>query len=245
MFEQSFTEIALLCSMGCGAAFVQRVSGFGFGIFIMTALPYLLPSYGEATTLSGMLAMVTSFIICMKMRRYIRWRLLLPTLITFLEVSFFAVQFVALAGDGLMKKILGGILIFASIWFLWLNDRVHIPSNMPMQISMGGLSGILGGLFGMQGPPVVLYYLSTLKSKEEYMAILQTYFLIGNIFLTVYRARCGFLTDIVMVSWCYGIVAILIGTFLGTLVFRKLSMPILRKIIYIYMAISGVIAILQ
>ena len=33
-----------------GAAFVQRTTGFGFGIFIMTVLPWLMPSYGEATT---------------------------------------------------------------------------------------------------------------------------------------------------------------------------------------------------
>ena len=31
-----------------GAAFVQRTTGFG--IFIMTVLPWLMPSYGEATT---------------------------------------------------------------------------------------------------------------------------------------------------------------------------------------------------
>lgn len=38
------------------ASFTQRVTGFGFGIIVMTVLPYLLPSYGEATALSGLLA---------------------------------------------------------------------------------------------------------------------------------------------------------------------------------------------
>lgn len=236
-------DTAILFMMSLGAAFVQRVSGFGFGIFIMTALPYLLPSYGEATTLSGLLACVTSTIISIRLRHFIRWKKLLPMLITFCIVSFFAVQFVAMAGDGLMKKILGGILIFASVWFLFFNERVRVPSNMPMQISMGTLSGVLGGLFGMQGPPVVLYYLATLKSKEEYMAILQTYFLIGNLFMTCYRARCGFLTSTVLSNWCFGIAAVLIGTFIGTLVFNKLSMKILRRVVYIYMAISGLIAL--
>ena len=236
-------DTLILLLMSFGAAFVQRVAGFGFGIFIMTALPYLLPSYGEATTLSGLLASVTSLIISIRMRKYILWNELLPMLITFCIVSFFAVQFVAMAGDGLMKKILGAILIFASIWFLWFNDRVRVPSNMPMQISMGTLSGMLGGLFGMQGPPVVLYYLATLKTKEEYMAVLQFYFLIGNLFMTMYRAQCGFLTETVITHWCYGIMAVLCGTWIGTLVFKHISMPMLRKVIYVYMAISGFIAI--
>ena len=29
------------------ASFIQRVSGFGFGIFMMTILPLVMPSYGR------------------------------------------------------------------------------------------------------------------------------------------------------------------------------------------------------
>ena len=36
------------------ASFTQRVSGFGFGIIAMTVFSFALPSYGEATALSGM-----------------------------------------------------------------------------------------------------------------------------------------------------------------------------------------------
>ena len=41
-----------------GSGFVQRTTGFGFGIFIMKLLPFLMPSYGEATTLSGLLVIL-------------------------------------------------------------------------------------------------------------------------------------------------------------------------------------------
>ena len=39
--------------LSIGVSFVQRTTGFGFGIFIMTMLPLFLPTYGETTTLSG------------------------------------------------------------------------------------------------------------------------------------------------------------------------------------------------
>ena len=39
--------------LSIGASFVQRTTGFGFGIFIMAMLPYFMPTYGEATTLIG------------------------------------------------------------------------------------------------------------------------------------------------------------------------------------------------
>ena len=234
----------LLFLMSLGAAFVQRVSGFGFGIFIMTVLPYIMPSYGEATTLSGLMAMVTSLIIAIRNYRYLHWKKLFIILFTFLIVSYIAVQFVSIASDGILKKLLGGILIFASIWFLFLSKRVHLPATVPVQISMGTISGLMGGFFGMQGPPAVLYFISSAKQKEEYMAMAQMYFLLGNIFMTGYRAQCGYLTAAVLHGWCCSIVAVLIGTTLGSIVFRFVSLDILRKIIYAYMAISGIIALL-
>lgn len=240
-----FTASALLLfGASLGAAFVQRVSGFGFGIFIMTILPYLLPSYGESTTLSGLLAMVTSAIIVYKMYHFIQWKKLLPILLTFLIVSYFSVCFVASASEGFLKQILGGILILVSIYFFFFSDKLKLKPTMFVQISMGIISGMMGGLFGMQGPPAVLYFIACTDRKEDYMALAQTYFLVGNLMMSFYRAQNGFLTPEVMHAWCYGVPAVLVGTWIGTLVFHRISITLLRRIIYAYMAISGVVAIL-
>ncbi len=45
------------------ASFIQRVSGFGFGIFVMMFFPFFLPSYGESVMLSGLLAGSTALLI--------------------------------------------------------------------------------------------------------------------------------------------------------------------------------------
>lgn len=237
-------QLLLLCFMCLGAAFVQRVSGFGFGIFIMTALPYLLPSYGEATTLSGALALVTSVVIVSRMWAYISWRKLLPILFTFLVVSWFAVQFVAHSGDGLLKRILGAVLILASIYFYFLSDKIRIKPTLPMQIGLGTVSGFMGGLFGMQGPPAVLYFLASTEKKDEYMALAQTYFLVGNSVMTIYRAHNGFFSHEVALSWCCGLPMVLLGTWLGAKVFRRIPIRLLRKIIYAYMGMSGLFALI-
>ena len=42
--------------------------------------------------------------------------------------------------------------------------------------------------FGMQGPPAVLYFIQSEPTKEHYMAMAQTYFLIGNVMMTIVRA---------------------------------------------------------
>lgn len=229
--------------MAFGAAFVQRVTGFGFGIFIMTVLPYLLPSYGEATTLSGMLSIMTAVPMLGYIWRHVDWRKLLPILITFLIVSWGAVRIVSLAGDGLLKRILGAVLILAAAWFYFFSDKVRLRPTMSVQIGMGSISGMMGGLFGMQGPPAVLYFLATAKDKNEYMALSQAYFLIGNVMMTLYRAQQGYLTQAVGIGWCCGVVAVIVAVWVGGKVFDRLSSQMLRKIVYIYMAASGLLAL--
>lgn len=240
--QETTIFLVLMC---IGAAFVQRVSGFGFGIFIMTVLPYLMPSYGEATTLSGLCALSTSLVIAIRHRKYLKWNKLWFLMIVFLISSFFAVHFVSQAGDGLLKTFLGIMLIIASLWFFLLAGKVHLKPNKPTQTILGTLSGIMGGLFGMQGPPAVLYFVETTETKEEYMAIAQTYFLIGNVMMTLYRAYYGFLTTTVLTDYCFGIFGVIVGTILGSYAFKRMSLPTLKKIIYAYMAISGIICLIS
>ena len=110
---------------------------------------------------------------------------------------------------------------------------------------MGSISGIMGGLFAMQGPPAVLYFIAAENEKEKYMAMTQTYFLFGNIFMSIVRAINGYLTFAVAQGWLYACIGIVIGGFIGNKVFEKVQTKTLRKIVYGYMAISGIVAILS
>lgn len=235
----------LLIFFAFAAAFLQRVSGFGFGILIMTVLPYVMGSYGEATALSGLLAMVTSGIVVAQTFRTIPWRKLLPILVTFVIVSWFAVLIVAHQPGELIHKILGVVLILASIWFFFFSERVRLRPSVGVQVSLGTLSGMMGGLFGMQGPPAVVYFLSASRGKAEYAALSQAYFLIGNVIMTLFRWQHGFVTVAVGRAWLVAIVAVLLGGWVGSKVFERLSSGAVRKVAYAYMAISGVITLLR
>lgn len=236
--------IVFLILFAVGAAFIQRTTGFGFGIFIMTILPHLLPSYGEATALSGLLAMVTSAIIVCRTYRYIVWRNLLPILSVFIVFSIVAIEFLSIMRSETLHIILGITLILAAVYFWFFSGRIKVKPNIATQASLGTLSGFMGGFFGMQGPPAVLYFLSVSDTKEKYIALAQSYFLIGNLMMTIYRSHAGFVSPIVIHSWLLCIPAVLLGTWIGAKVYQRIPLPLLRKIVYVYIAISGVIALL-
>jgi uncharacterized membrane protein YfcA len=114
-----------------------------------------------------------------------------------------------------------------------------------VQVGAGTLNGLMGGFFGMQGPPAVLYFIQSEPTKEHYMAMAQTYFLIGNVMMTGVRTYNGFLTSTVLTDYCFGLGGVVIGTCLGAYVFKHIPNRIFRYIVYAYITVSGVFILLS
>lgn len=237
----SITEIFLLA---LGASFVQRTTGFGFGIFIMTHLPFLMPSYGEATALSGLLALTTSLIAAWKYRRTITWKRLIPILSVFLVISSAAICLLPLIHEEMLRRILGAVLIAVSIYFTFFSTRIRFGTTLPYQIGAGTISGLMGGFFGMHGPPAVLYFISSEPDKEHYMGMIQTYFVITNAIMTLVRAMNGFVTSAVGKNYVFCLAAIAAGSVLGSWTFRHIPGKIFPYVVYGYIGISGIIILM-
>ena len=239
---ENILEIFLLAT---GASFVQRTTGFGFGIFIMTLLPFLMPSYGEATALSGLLALTTSMIAAYKYRSKITWKRLLPILSVFLVTSTISICILKGIQEYSLRKILGIVLIFVSIWFAFLSKRIKFGTTLPYQIGAGSISGLMGGFFGMHGPPAVLYFISSEPDKEHYMGMIQTYFVITNAMMTIVRASNGFVTSAVGKSYLFCLGAIAIGSIIGSWAFDRIPGRKFPYIVYGYIGVSGIIILLN
>ena len=222
-------------------SFLQRVCGFGFGIFIMTILPYLMPSYQEATALSGFLSLIQSGIVLISVRKFLNIKNLYGIFLSFCVFSFFAIKFVSVSESNNLRIILGVVLIFLAMYFLFFSKKATAKPTLKWQISLGGLSGVMGGLFGMHGPAAVVYFLSSEKSKENYLAIAQAYFVITNIYMSFFRAEYGFVTTKVGFALLYALPGIFLGIFFGKKIFDKINSQTLKKIIYYYMILAGII----
>ena len=227
--------------LAAGASFVQRTTGFGFGIFIMTLLPFIMPSYAEATALSGLLALTTSSVIAFRLRKNVTWNRLIPILVTFIIISAVSICFLTRIHDNSLRRILGIVLIITGLYFAFFNKKIKIGTTVPWQVGAGTLSGIMGGFFGMQGPPAVLYFISSEPSKECYMAMTQMYFCIGNAMMTIVRACNGFVTADVGKGYAIGLGGLVLGLLLGEWTFKRIPGKIFPYLVYTYICISGFI----
>ena len=236
-------NILYIVLLATGASFVQRTTGFGFGIFIMTALPFLMPSYAEAVTLSGVLSLTSSTVVMIKYLKYVSWRRLLPILATFFVMSSVAIFMLEKIEGRTMRIILAIILILISLYFSFIKEKLQklIRPTIGWCLGTGTIGGVMGGLFGMQGPPVVLYLINSESDKNHYMGMIQTYAVATNVIMLAVRAYNGYLTPAVGSAYIYSLGGLAVGVIAGNLAFRLLSDRVFTYIVYAYIGISGLI----
>ena len=233
--------------LAIGASFIQRTIGFGFGIFIMTALPFLMPSYAEAVTLSGMLSLTSAAVVMVKYVKYVTWKRFLPITFAFVIFSTIAICMLDKIEGPIMRRILGVTLIFLCFYFSFFKDKLQklIRPTTPWQLGAGSLSGVMGGLFGMHGPPVVLYLIVSEPDKNHYMGMIQTYAVITNLTMLAVRAYNGNLTPAVGTTYIYALGGLVIGVLAGSMAFKHIPNRIFTYLVYTYIGISGLIILIS
>lgn len=229
--------------LAAGASFVQRTVGFGFGIFIMTALPFLMPSYGEAVTLSGLLSLTSATVVMVKYMKFVSWKRLLPVVAAFVIFSTLATAMLDKIEGPSIRVILGIMLVVISLYFSFFKEKLQkiITPTRGWQLGTGTASGLMGGFFGMHGPPVVLYLIASEPDKDHYMGMIQTYAVITNISLLVARGYNGYLTSTVGTTYLYALGGLALGVIAGNWAFRRIPNKLFSYIVYAYIGISGLI----
>ena len=237
----SLSNIVLICLISACAGFIQRVSGFGLGIFVMLFLPHMMPSHTAAAAISGFFSCGTSTYNSVKYRKNIPFKTVLPPLIASLVTIPVAVHFSASVSEDFFKRLLGIVLIILSIYFLFFNSRISIRPTVKNGAFAGALGGTLNGLFSTGGPPAVLYFTHATPDNMAYFSAIQFYFCITNIYATIFRVINGVFNFEILICSLIGFAACMVGDFIGVSVFNKLDSVKLKMIIYIGMIISGVL----
>lgn len=234
----------LLFLLAACASFVQRVTGFGFGIFIMMFLPYIMPYYNEAVALSGLLSGTTAFLIIIRKLRYICWRRMFLILLANIAVSYFVIMHMSSAGGDFLRHCLGIALILVALYFIFVEGRLKFSfESRWLQLSLGAISGIMGAMFAMPGPPVVLYGVNVIEDKEKYMATMQAFWLLFNMFYLLFRSSGSYYTSATPQLWLVGLAGLSVGLFFGAKCFNALDRKMFKRAVYLFMIVSGIVAL--
>ncbi len=241
MNNMNLVDLLLVVLVGAGGGFVQRVSGFGLGIFVMIFLPHFMPSHIAAATISSFFSCGTSTYNAILYRKNASYKTVLPMICAALISIPVAVYFSARVSSEIFEILLGAVLIIISLYFLFFSRRISIKPTIVNGVLSGALGGTLGGLFSTGGPPAVLYLTNASKDNITYFATIQFYFCFTNIYATVMRAINGVVTPYILIYSAVGLIGCMVGDFIGKKVFDRLDSDKLKLIIYIGMILSGIL----
>lgn len=231
--------IALICLLG---ATVQASCGFGFAMVVMGVLASLMASLGEAAGLSNLLMLCVSAVFMLRLRGRICWKGVLWPLVGHLPVSFFMVRLVAADANGVLRTVLGCVLIALAVYLFAFQGRLHIRMTPLSSILTGVASGALGGLFCMGGVPMALYLIS-MEEKEDYLATIQTFFTIVAAYSVILHLSSGFITASVLKTFPFALIAVAAGAWIGKKIFDRVDRETLKRLVYLFMCASGILLI--
>lgn len=234
-------DILLLIAIGIGAGFVQRVSGFGLGIFTMIFLPHFMPSHTFAAAIASLASSVTSTYNAVRYRKNISYKIAVPMICAAAVSIPVAVRLSSIVSGNVFHILLGVVLILLSLYFLFFNKRIRMKPTVLNGVFAGTLGGTLGGMFSTGGPPAVLYLSTATSDNLTYFATISFYFCFTNVYTTTVRILDGMINGQILLYAAVNMVGCLLGDSLGRIVFDKLDSNKLKRVIYIGMIISGIL----
>jgi uncharacterized protein len=112
-------------------------------------------------------------------------------------------------------------------------------------LACGFCAGVLGGAYGMNGPPLVIYGAIRRWSAQHFRATLQGYFLPASIIGMAGYWVAGLWTSTVTHYYLLSLPFTLLGVFLGRVINHRLHGEAFLKFIYLGLASIGAILLVQ
>lgn len=221
------------------ATLVRSTFGFGESLVAVPLFSLLMP-INIAVPLSVLISVLVALVVVVQDHRQIhlhsaKWLILfaLPGIPIGLLILIYGNELVVKTGLGIL------IILYALYALFGTNAMRLDKDNKAWLFTCGFLSGILGGAYGLNGPPLVVYGNMRRWSAKEFRATLQGYFLPASfIGILGYFAK-GLITLQVGKYFLVCLVAALPAIFLGRYLNHRLKDNAFFKYVYAGLLLIG------
>lgn len=146
----------------------------------------------------------------------------------------------------LVKAALGIMILLFALFCLSgsLRFRLHHESRTWL-LTCGFFAGILGGAYGMNGPPLVIYGSLRQWTAQHFRATLQAYFLPASVLGMCGYLSAGLWTPVVTHDYLISLPVAVPAVFLGRAINHRLSAAAFSRYIYFGLAAIGLALLAQ
>jgi len=233
-------EILLVAGFCVVGSATQGLSGFGFGIILVAALPPLGLPLREVVVLITLLVVPNLAIGLWRLRRDVSLRRVGWLMAgTPLGIPV-GIYLLTRGAPWLVHGLLGVVLVFAAVE-PYLLRRLEAPPEKPWwAVLTGVIAGALGATFGTGGPPLVIYFYRRRWPKELTKACLQLMFAWNVATRSVGYVAEGLITAELLLKAAVICPAVIVGTLLGERLFHSISQEAFRRVIAVLLFGCGV-----
>ncbi len=239
----SWEQLAAAAAVLVLAQLVYVLLGFGSGLIAVGLLAFVLPDVRDAVVLLLLVNLPAEIGIVATSWRRVSWRgiaLLLAGIAVGIPVGARLLEGVDAV---LLLAGLGAVLVAAGLALLVSPDAARVRWPAWSQPPIGLLSGVLTGLFGTGGPPLVLYFRLAGADKAAFRGSLMAIFLAMTLIRVPSYAAVGLLTAPRLASGLALLPAVLLGAWAGQRIHLELDDATFRRLVSAALAAVGLVLV--
>jgi len=226
------------------ATLIRSTLGFGEALVAVPLLALRLP-LTVAAPLAVVVSVTMAAVIVVQDWRHVHLRSAGGLILAALPGIPLGILLLAKGNAHAVQLILGVIIIAFSVYSLADRHTLHLrEDHRGWLLGCGFLSGILGGAYGMNGPPLAVYGALRKWSPQHFRATLQGYFLVASLAGLIGYAVVGIWTAATTRYFLVSLPAILIATLLGRALNRRMKSHGFFRLVYVgLIAIGGTLMV--
>ena len=225
------------------ASFIRSAFGFGEALIAVPLLAFAMP-VEVAAPIAALVSITVAIVAIAQDWRHIHFgsagRLFLATAVG-TPLGLWALHAL---DEHLVKMVLGTVVMAFSVFALMRHRQAALHDDRHALI-FGFGAGVLGGAYGMNGPPLVVYGALRGWSPRHFRATLQGYFLPASLMTMAGYGLTGLWTPTVTHDYLLALPAVLVATLLGRMLNKRLSGEVFARCLYVGLVLIGAMLLLQ
>ncbi|MGC4083706.1 MAG: sulfite exporter TauE/SafE family protein [Vicinamibacterales bacterium] len=227
------------------ATLIRSTLGFGEALVAVPLLALRTP-IEVAAPLAVLVSIVVAGVVVAQDWRGVHFRAAAGLIVASLFGVPLGVLLLARADDQIVRLLLGSVIVLFSFYSLTLGrNRTLANDHAGWLVACGFLSGILGGAYGMNGPPLAIYGALRRWSPQHFRATLQAYFLPVSIVGLAGYAVIGLWTSIVSWYFFWSLPGVVVATVAGRFINERIHGNGFIKAVYGGLVVIGAVLVIQ
>lgn len=238
----SALQIAIAVAATLGAAFIRGLTGFGFGIVLVPILALALTPVEAVLSINIMAGLLALTDIRLILREAERSALTIGILVIFATAP--GLILLDATPEGLARLLIALIALSAFAAVLLPKRGAEQPGTVTTG-AVGISAGLLTGFAAMPGPPVVPYYVGRDIPRITARASMIGIFGIAAMAGVGSGAAIGVLEWRIVVLGLALFPLVLLGNWIGSLAFGKVSDPVWRACVGVVLGAAAIAALVK